>query len=1214
VKEGELSGNTDDRALALPSLNAVSVEITMSAFETYIRDLQEIRATGAAVKETSYYGALEKLLNELGKTLKPKVRCVMQLKNIGGAGMPDGGLFTASQFQKKTGDTPANPTNPERGVIEIKGTGDNAWVTAQTQQVSKYWNKYRQVLVTNYRDFVLIGQDASGQPATLETYRLAKNEAEFWQKAKNPKQFAEEQEEQVTEYLKRVMLQSASIASPQDLAWFLASYAKDAKARVEKTDLPALETLKKALEEALGIAFTGDKKDPKKGERFFKSTLIQTLFYGIFSAWVLWHKQQEQGRFDWRVAGYYLHVPMIKALFEKVATATHVRKLDLEEVLNWTGEALNRVDRTSFFSKFDEGQAVQYFYEPFLEAFDPTLRKELGVWYTPPEIVQYMVARVDTVLREELQIEDGLADPNVYILDPCCGTGAFLVEVLKRIEANLQDKGMGALVGSQLKEAAMKRVFGFEILTAPFVVAHLQLGLLLQNLGVPLSDEEERVGVYLTNALTGWNPLDPEKEKFVQLQLAALPELQEERDAAEKIKQSKKVLVVLGNPPYNGFAGMAIGEERDLSNAYRTTKKAPKSQGQGLNELYVRFFRMAERQIVEETGQGVVCFISNYSWLDGLSHPGMRERYLEVFDDIWIDCLNGDKFATGKLTPDGKPDPSIFSTEWNKEGIKTGTAIALLLRKENHQQTDAVKFRDIWGTTKWQQLVESQDQSNDKLCLAIFTELWLKWLEEIKNNLPIRSVKVRFWLASFIYYLIQQSKYHIFQPALFLGLPFKHLKFSANYPDYPLLPELFPAFFPGVQTKRDELVVDIDKADLQNRIGQYFDASINDEEMKRICPRSMETTNRFDAKESREYLLRRGLLSEYIVRFCHRPFDIRWIYWEPETKLLGEKVSAYFPQVFKGNIWMTSQQKPRRDWSKPQFIRNLGCLDLMDRGASCIPLFIKLEEGKLDLFLNDDRKLENGLNLNLSDKAIEYLKEVGTIADAEYLFYHVLAILHAPNYASENDGALRQDWARIPLPDNRETLIASATLGRQIAALLDPETPVSGVTSGKLRPELKTIAVVSRIGTGNLDPNTDFALTAGWGHAGQNNVTMPGRGKVSDRPYTPEEQIALTPNPSPKAGEGLLGAATRDIYLNDIAYWKNIPDRVWSYTIGGYQVIKKWLSYREQELLGRSLKQEEVIEVTQMARRITAILLLEPELDANYQAVKQSTYPWSAQK
>jgi hypothetical protein len=171
---------------------------------------------------------LEKLLNELGNSLKPKVRCVMQLKNMGGAGMPDGGLFTASQFQRKTEDTPTNPTNPERGVIEIKGTGDDAWVVAGTKQVSKYWDKYRQVLVTNYRDFVLVGQDANGQPGTLETYRLAADEKEFWQKAKNPKQFAQEQEEQFSEYLKRVMLQSASIATPQDLAWFLASYAKDA--------------------------------------------------------------------------------------------------------------------------------------------------------------------------------------------------------------------------------------------------------------------------------------------------------------------------------------------------------------------------------------------------------------------------------------------------------------------------------------------------------------------------------------------------------------------------------------------------------------------------------------------------------------------------------------------------------------------------------------------------------------------------------------------------------------------------------------------------------------------------------------------------------------------------------------------------------------------------------------------------------------------------
>lgn len=1128
--------------------------IDMSAFEGYIRDLQEIRATGAAVRETSYYGALEKLFNELGKTLKPKVRCVMQLKNIGGAGMPDGGLFTASQFQKKTGDTPANPTNPERGVIEIKGTGDDAWVVAQTKQVSKYWDKYRQVLVTNYRDFVLIGEDENGQPATLETYRLAKDEKEFWAKVADPKQFAAEQEEQFTEYLKRVMLQSAKIATPQDLAWFLASYAKDARARIEKTDVPALETLKSALEEALGITFKGDKKDPKKGERFFKSTLVQTLFYGIFSAWVLWHKQQEKGRFDWRVAGYYLHVPMIKALFEKVATPTHVRRLDLEEVLNWAGEALNRVDRTSFFSKFEEGQAVQYFYEPFLEAFDPALRKEMGVWYTPPEVVQYMVARVDTVLREELQIEDGLADPNVYILDPCCGTGAFLVEVLRRIEGTLQDKGLGALVGAQLKEAAMNRVFGFEILTAPFVVAHLQLGLVLQNLDVPLNDAKERVGVYLTNALTGWNPTDPEKEKFMQLKLAGMPELQEERDAAERIKKSKKILVVIGNPPYNGFAGMAADEERELSEAYRTTKKVAKPQGQGLNSLSTRFFRMAERQIVEETGRGVVCFISDYSYLDGLSFTGMRERYLEAFDDIWIDCLNGDKYKNRK------GDPSIFATEWNKEGIQVGTAISMLVRKEKHQPVSTVKYRDLWGVTKRQQLLESQEQEGKEL-------------------------------------------YKLIEPSIGLGLPLKPRKFNENYPDYPTLPEIFPTFFPGIKTSRDDVVIDIDKQKLVDRIGKYFDISISHEEMSRIAPSSMMIETRANAEAIRDQLRKRGFLQDQIVKHSYRPFDTRWLYWELETKLLDRNRFDYFPHMFDGNCWIVSQQKPRRDWSKPQCIRWSGCLDLMDRSASCIPLFLKPEEGKLDLFSNDDRKLENGLNLNLSDMAIEYLKVIGTITDAEHLFCHVLAILHASNYASENDGALRQDWARIPLPTTREALITSAKLGRQIAALLDPETPVPGITSGKLRPEMKTIAVVSRVGKGNLDPNTDFALTASWGHAGQKGVTMPGRGKSPDRPYSPEEQTALTAQ---------LGPTTRDIYLNDIAYWKNVPERVWTYTIGGYQVIKKWLSYREQPLLGRSLKQEEVIEVTQMARRITAILLLEPELDANYQVVKQSTYPWKS--
>lgn len=1156
----------------------------MSAFETYIRDLQEIRATGAAVKETSYYGALEKLLNELGKTLKPQVRCLMQMKNIDRVGMPDGGLYTASQFQRRTGDTPTNPTNPERGVIEIKGTGDDAWVVAETKQVSKYWDKYRQVLVTNYRDFVLIGQDGNGQPAMLETYRLAKDEAEFWQKAKNPKLFAQEQEEQLTEYLKRVMLQSASIATPKDLAWFLASYAKDAKARIEKTDLPALETLKKALEEALGITFTGDKKDPKKGERFFKSTLIQTLFYGIFSAWVLWQKQNSKGNFNWKESAWYLHVPMIRALFEKVATPTHLGKLDLVEVLNWTGEALNRVDREAFFSKFEEGQAVQYFYEPFLEAFDPDLRKELGVWYTPPEIVQYMVARVDTVLREELQIEDGLADPNVYILDPCCGTGAFLVEVLRRIEANLQDKGLGALVGSQLKEAAMKRVFGFEILTAPFVVAHLQLGLVLQNLGVPLSDEQERVGVYLTNALTGWEPPTEEgKAKYKQLSIS-YPELEQEREAADEVKQSRPILVVLGNPPYNAFSGVSPEEEQGLVDLYKQglinewgIKKF------NLDDLYVRFFRLAENCITEqEPTKGVVCYISNFSYLSDPSYVVMRQRFLNKFDKLWFDCMNGDSRETGKITPDGKPDPSVFSTEFNREGIRVGTTIGLMVRQEARSQSPMVRFRHFWGINKRANLLSSLDSLSFD---AAYTTA-----QAIRDN--------RF--------------------------SFRPKTISSSYLQWAKLTELCSqAPSNGLMEKRNGALINLDRQSLEDRMKIYYDSNISWETLQLLKIGLTEEAAEFDPQKVRAKAQAvESYQSENIGRYVIRPFDMRWCYYSTVGQLWNRPRPALKAQCWEGNSFLLSRVKAAKasEGCPFYFVKGLSDDHLLSPDSSCFALRLiptnsnrsTQVPGQIGIQGISDIPAQQPI-ANLSKPARAYLQLLSISnpdIDAEMaslIWMHALAIGYSPAYLTENADGIRQDFPRIPLPDRQETLIASAKLGRQIAALLDPETPVAGVTSGKLRPEIKTIAVVSRVGKGNLDPNIDFALTAGWGHSGQNKVTMPGKGKVIDRSYTPEEQNAIA-----EFIEQL--GATHDIYLNDIAYWKNIPDRVWNYTIGGYQVIKKWLSYREQELLGRSLKQEEVIEVTQMARRITAILLLEPELDANYQTVKQSTYLWTAQK
>ena len=627
-----------------------------------------------------------------------------------------------------------------------------------------------------------------------------------------------------------------------------------------------------------------------------------------------------------------------------------------------------------------------------------------------------MVARVDTALKDELGIADGLADERVYVLDPCCGTGAYLVEVLRHIEQTLRERGEDALLGEDVKRAATTRVFGFELLPAPFVVTHLQLGLLLQNLHAPLGDDGvERVGVYLTNALTGWEPPDAAKAQVVQLQLFGLPELEQERDSATRIKRDAPVLVILGNPPYNGYAGIAIDEERSLSNAYRTTKEAPAPQGQGLNDLYVRFYRMAERRIVEDTGRGVVCYISNYSWLDGLSFTGMRERYLEVFDSIQIDSLNGDKYKTGKLTPEGLPDPSVFSTDFNAEGIQVGTAIATLVRREKHVPVTTVQFRNFWGRAKRAELLDA--------------------------------------LANGAAY-----PYQTLQPALPLGLPFQPSQVDAAYLDWPLLPELFPVSFPGIQTGRDDVVVDIDRDRLEARMRQYFDPAISHAEMRQIAPGAMESNSGFQAEQTRDYLRKRGFLPENIVRHMYRPFDVRWLYWEPETKLLDRNRAEYWPNVFAGNVSLAAVQQNRKEYNPPLISSLHASRHVIERGANLFPLLLK---GQPTLY-NQDSQGEPVANL--SDRATEYLAGIG--ADAADLFYHTLAVLHAPAYRNENSGALRQDWPRVPLPATREVLEASAALGRQLAALLDPEREVPGVSGGALRPELRTVGVLSKVGGG----------------------------------------------------------------------------------------------------------------------------------------------------
>lgn len=217
-------------------------------------------------------------------------------------------------------------------------------------------------------------------------------------------------------------------------------------------------------------------------------------------------------------------------------------------------------------------------------------------------------------------------------------------------------------------------------------------------------------------------------------------------------------------------------------------------------------------------------------------------------------------------------------------------------------------------------------------------------------------------------------------------------------------------------------------------------------------------------------------------------------------------------------------------------------------------------------------------------------------------WHHALAIGYAPAWLSENADGIRQDWPRIPLPDSADLLRASAALGARIAALLDPDAPVPGVTTGAIDPAIAAIAIPTKRGGGAmLEP--DRALTAGWGHAGKGGAVMPGRGLAPTRAYDAGEAATA-------AHADLLGASTHDIHLNADAYWRNVPAEVWNFTIGGYQVIKKFLSYREQPLLGRALTPGEVRYVRDIARRLAALRLMAPVLDANYRACAAQHRPF----
>ena len=600
---------------------------------------------------------------------------------------------------------------------------------------------------------------------------------------------------------------------------------------------------------------------------------------------------------------------------------------------------------------------------------------------------------------------------------------------------------------------------------APFVVAHLQVGLTMQGLDAALSDDGgERAGVFLTNALTGWEPVPQKPLPF--------PELEEERDRAERVKRDTPVLVILGNPPYNGFAGMAVDEERELSQAYRAVKDVRKPEGQGLNDLYVRFFRMAERRIAEKTGRGVVCFISNYSWLDGLSFTGMRERYLDAFDAIRVDNLHGDRIIS-EYAPDGRTSETVFAIQGQSPGIRIGTAITLMSKS---------------GSV-------ADGNGNGRILYRDFQQA--------------RAEERRAALLDSLDAPAMDSGYTEFQAQLDIGLPFKPMAVNPQWSEWPSLPDLFPTSFPGVKTSRDSFLIDVDLDRLEKRVADYFNNDLSHEEIARLYPSVMNPAARYNPRAVRDSLLKRNEPDgkSGIIRYAYRPFDNRWLYWEADTKLLDEKRADYRPHVFDGNIWLSSGQHLRKGAEEPQtwFTTHMGSLHLIERGASMFPAWLRDEQGEGQQGMLD---VEADGGPTCRGRRRRTLDRLGL--GVEELFYHALAVLHDPAYRAANAGALRMEWPRIPLPGWPDGDAAGAAGELRGAALRGSGAGGAagrgdgggGGDGGGAAAGAGGHRGAFYGGRAEYEAGEDFAVTAGWGHFGTGEAVMPGQGRAVERGYT----------------------------------------------------------------------------------------------------------------
>jgi hypothetical protein len=1048
-----------------------------AAATKYLASIRRLRSSGHATEELSFYAPLNVFLSELLEGSRPHRFALSHPQGIDGD-FPDVGIYEAS-------------SNMLVLPFEVKGAGANVENLATSGQAQRYAKSFGggRVMVTNLYQFALARLD--GSSLVIEDQVDLLEDETHLDRSRND---LGNRPRDLAALIEQGCQVRGTLADPKVVANFLAYHARGMRDSINGSGDPLvlLAPIRQAFSEGLQIDLAVDLLVP---------TVVQTLVYGLFAAWL---DDPNPSEFDWMEAAYHLGVPVFADVLYAALRPALLRRCNLKQHLDNVARVLMWVDRDAFVGRFDGG-AIEYFYEPFLAEFDAELRDKLGVWYTPREIADYQVARADRHLKDDLGIAAGIADPSVYILDPACGTGTYLAAVLRHIySTNLGNNEMESVAVGRVRDAAVSRVIGFEILPAAFIICHLHLQRMLRQLGVE-SMGDERLRVHLTNSLTGWD------ETSAPVGTTLFPELEEELQDAGRVKHHERVLVILGNPPYQGYSSAETDEEKELLRPWiQPLWPVWGLRKHRMNDLYVRFWRVAIEKIATMTDRGVISFITNRKWIGGRSYPTMREAVMTNFHKVVVDDLHG---AVDDTSHPG--DQSIFTTAV-ASGITRGTAIVTAVRTGPMDTKDRaeVEVRDFWGSaTSKRNSLENLSQADTGEGLApIVTSASLRW---------------RF--AS-----------------------------DANG-DYPSVDEYLPTYVSGVQLVHDEVVLSFDKQSLERRMKDYFDPDLSFQE---LLERHPEFGLKADAERSRLQLLDRSAYRpERLVRFLFRPFDVRWLYWEPDRRLLHRARPELQPYwlALPDQRCLVLPQTPRRVGAfRPTSSVAVASFACAEPDARVFPLH-GLSEGFHGVGHQlGSADVEIAAKTNVAPEWIQAVRDLGGSGDdlaiGDSVFFSLLSIMNAPSWlAAQTVDA--DDFPSVPLPGDLTAFESSVELGSRLASLLDPLVEVAGVTEGSIESAWSNIGIPD-------DVAGDVELAFGrFGVAG---------GKREDDA----------------------------VLWGEHAGWRNIPDEIWTFTVGGHAVLAKWLSYRKNVGLSRADREQFML----TCRRIAAIRRLEEECDKAYKS------------